>query len=348
MIPAQRVLVLLATFFIVGTVSAETILIEPTLVDSSDPVETALRNNKGRATTAIEGAGQALVIGYRSNEPINIFMVPLKDNESYVPTDFMQFTLPQSIDGSVRIDLTVSPGWKPGRTKYLLNLLTQTESAEAGFTSLEFEPSSVGQIISTGFRHLFTVEPYTPSSYHALRGYRVFGESITITLGILTLIITIGISIFSKTEKRLSHITILLVIVTLLYASRFSIDLLRFTHEHLVGYMNGIYDEAGSAHQIGRTISDIAKESSVPVHVAVCRDGTNYKEKIIRYVTYPTPVTTTATGATHAVVMDRGEWSMQTTIDKDGSHSTLLCGPIHRRAKKLTDFSDGSILFSLE
>jgi hypothetical protein len=348
MIPAQRVLIVLASFLIAGTVSAETTLIEPTLVDSSDPVENALRENKGRATTAIEGDGQALLIGYRSSEPITIFMVPLKKDESYVPMDFMHFTVPKSEDRSVRIDLTVSPGWKPGRTKYLLNLLTRTENAEAGFTSVEFEPSSIGQIISTGIHQFFTVEPYTPSSYHALRGYRMFGQSMTITLSILTLIVTIGLFVLTTAEKRLSRITGLLVIVTLLYASRFSVDLLRFTHEHLRGYIDGQYDEAGSAHQIGRMITDIAIASKNPVHVAVCRDGTNYKEKIIKYIAYPIPVTVSETGATMALVMDRGDWSLQTTTQGNRSRTMLHCGTINRFASKLTDFPDGSILFSLE
>jgi hypothetical protein len=275
-------------------------------------------------------------------------MVPLQSDKTYVPMDFMHFTLPKNEQGTVRIDLTVSPGWTPKVTTYLLNLLTTSDTVNAGFTNLTFEETSILTLITTGVRHLLTVEPYTPSSYHALRGYRIFGISFTIALGLLTVVIAGILFALSKPEKRLASITTLLTIVTLLYAVRFSIDLLRFTHEHLIGYMNGIYDEAGSAHQIGQTITDIRQQSTTPVRVAVCRDGTNYKEKIVRYITYPVHVSDVSTGATLALVMDKNDWSTQTTIDADGSHVTLHCGSIHRTAQKITDFADGSILFSLQ
>lgn len=327
---------------------AETLMIEPTLVTASDTVERALQVNKGRASTSIEGRGSALNISYTASEPIDVFMVPLQSDKTYVPMDFMHFTIPKNDKGSVRIDLTVSPGWTPKETTYLLNLLTTSDSVNAGFTDLSFEETSMFTVIKAGFRHLFTVEPYTPSSYHALRGYRIFGISLTITLGLLTVVIAVTLFALTKAEKRLSRITTLLTIVTLLYALRFSVDLLRFTHEHLIGYMNGIYDEAGSAHQIGRTITDISKQSATPVRVAVCRDGTNYKEKIVRYTAYPIHVSDVSTGATLALVMDKNDWSVETTIDAEGSKRTLHCGSINRTAQKITDFADGSILFSLQ
>lgn len=344
----HRIITASIALLIAGSVSAETLLIEPSLVDSSEPVEQALRENKGRAVTAIEGQGQALIIGYRASEPIDIFMVPLKSDETFVPMDFMHFTLPKSDDGSVRIDLTVSPGWTPLRTKYLLNVLTKTEDVSAGFTSVEFEPSDILQVLGAGIRHLFTVEPYTPSSYHALRGYRIFSASFTTLMGILLTVICVGCFAFVKAEKKLSYITAVLTLFCFMYGVRFSLDLLRFTHEHLQGYADGLYDEAGSAHQIGRTITDIARREKNPVRVYVCRDGTNYKEKIVKYIAYPTPVTTVATGATLALIMDKGEWGVETTIDRQRSLTTLHCGILHRQAEKLTDFPDGSVLFSLQ
>lgn len=330
------------------TAQAEMLTIVPDLVQSSDVVENELRVNMGRATTSIEGNGQALIIGYESDEPISIFMVPLQSDGSYVPMDFMHFTLPKSTGGSVRIDLTVSPGWQPTDTKYLLNLLTHTENAHAGFTQIEFEPTTLMKTLMTGVRHFFTVEPYTPSSYHALRGYRVYGHSITVILGVLLLLIVVAMFIVFKREQRTQKIFIVMLIICLVYGLRMSIDLTRFTSEHLGEYLHGTYDEAGSAHDIGKSIEVIANASPSPTRVAVCRDGTNYKEKIVRYMAYPIPVSETVTGATLALIMDRNNWSTETTIDEKGSHTILHCGAIHHRAEKLHDFADGSTLFLLQ
>lgn len=343
-----RVITACTAIVVAVPVLAETITIEPSLVTASDTVERALQLNKGRASTSIEGRGSRLNISYTASEPIDVFMVPLRSDKTYVPMDFMHFTLPKSEQGSVRIDLTVSPGWTPKETTYLLNLLTTSDNVNADFTDLSFEETSLLTVITAGLRHLFTVEPYTPSSYHALRGYRIFGISLTTVLGLVTVVMAGALFALTKTEKRLSRITTLLTIVTLLYGVRFSVDLLRFTHEHLVGYMDGIYDEAGSAHQIGRTITDISQQSTTPVRVTVCRDGTNYKEKIVRYVAYPIPVSEVSTGATLALVMDKNDWNTEMTIDARGSKRTLHCGSINQTAQKVTDFPDGSILFSLQ
>src|SRR5437667_3975805 len=88
---------------------AQTLQITPALIDSSEPVEQALNENKGHAITTLEGAGKALSITYSASEPIEVFMVPLETENAYVPTDYVRFTLPATTQGTVLIDLTMSP-----------------------------------------------------------------------------------------------------------------------------------------------------------------------------------------------------------------------------------------------
>lgn len=328
---------------------AQTLYITPTIVDSSDPVEQALKENEGRASTSIEGKGAMLSITYTANEPLEVYMVPLDAKRHFVPTDFLRFTLPATEEGDAVIDLTVSPGWSPSSKAWILNLLTKNENVEAGFSRVEFLPASLLKTVSALLQHFFTPEAYTPASYHALRGYRIFSIPVVPILGILTTIIAIGFLLFSKQQKIL---TALLIVVcgSLFYQLRFSVDLLRFNVEHLKGYAAGTYDEAGSAYLIAEALHEVAKEQKGGVAVYICRDGTSYKEKIIRYMAYPLRIAATndvAKEASFAVVTDKNDWSLRTETKDGASFQTLRCGALKKAATKLTDFPDGSILFSL-
>lgn len=333
--------------FAVPLAGAQSVFIRPAIVDSSEPVERALSENKGRASTALEGKGATLVISYHSNQPLEIYMVPLEKDDVFVPTDFLRFTLPQTEDGTASIDLTVSPGWKPVQQKWLVHLLSKDEKADAGFNSISFTPASPFRIVGAGVGHFLTPEPYTPSSYHALRGYRIFGAHVAVMLGIVTVIIALVVHLFVKRERRIVTAVAILLIGAGLYQLRFGLDLLRFTNQHLSEYAEGTYDEAGSAHLMAGAIKLIGKKGQT---VYSCRDGTNYKEKILRYFAYPVRISSDdadAAKADFAVVMDKQSWNLDTATVNKATVLTLRCGAVNRHAERLNTFADGSILFRL-
>lgn len=328
--------------------AAQVLKIEPAIVDSSSPVEEALRENKGRASTSIEGNGRALAVTYSSSEPIEVYMAPLDENGQFVATDFLYYTLPSSENGDVEIDLTVSPGWRPVTQRWVLHFLSKDKDTHATFTTLTFVPSSVFTVLHAAIGHFMTPEPYTPSSYHVLHGYRIMRAQFSVMFGILTVLVAVLVLIIARSPRKLPSLLAVLIIMTGLYQLRFSVDLLRFTNEHLRGYANGMYDEAGSAYQIAAVLTSLP---ATPKAVYVCRDGTNYKEKILRYMSYPIRISSEdgdAATAEFAVVMNKREWSLSTRTEKGQTSQTLNCGAVKRPATKVTDFPDGSILYLLQ
>lgn len=332
---------------------AQTLTITPAVVDSSAPVERALQENEGRASTAIEGQGGWLSLTYAASEPLQIFLAPLDADGGFVPTDFLRFTLPAADEADVLIDLTVSPGWSPAPHKWILHILTGRKDAEAGFLQMEFLPASPFATVKALFSHFFTVEPYTPSSYHALRGYRVFGTPTAPILGVVMLIAAAIAIVAAKKERKLPTLVMVLLAGCAFWQLRFSIDLLRFTHEHLTGYAAGLYDEAGSVYQAADIIREAVKTAKIKEEAAtvyVCRDGTNYQEKILRYMSYPIRISSQekdAATAAFVLVTDKKSWTLGTRTTGTSSVQTLNCGAVTSDAKKLTDFPDGSILFSI-
>ncbi len=330
------------------TSNAQVLEVRPTLVDNSSMVEQALRENTARTSTVLEGNGSLLQITYRSSEPIEVYLVPLAAEKSFVPTDYVRFTMPITQESTVNIDLTVSPGWSPGNHRYYFSLLSRTENADAAFIRVEFLPASAGQTLKALVRHIFTPEPYTPSSYHVLRGYRFLGISFTAALGVLILLAATLCALLVRRGLRLTAVLAVLIGGSLFYQLRFGIDLLRFTKEHLTGYeLHGIYDEAGSVHVIAENLRTLTQDGRQPAIVYVCRDGTNFKEKLLRYFTYPLNVSAEAASvksASYAVVMDKLQWSFDGTEKREG---TLRCGALNASAEKLTGFPDGSVLFRL-
>ncbi len=330
-------------------VSGQTLSIRPALIDASSAVEEALQHRQSQASTVIEGKGRTLEIEYTSTEPLDVFMVPLQNDETFVPTDYLHFTLPLTEKGTVQIDLTVSAGWSGRNTKWLVQLLSESEETGAAFTDLRFsdEGPSIGTIVA---KHIFTKEPYTPSSYHALRGYRFLGNSFTVWLGSLTVLLAIvSIAVAPKKRKRSVALGILFI-GSMLYATRFGVDLSRYSIEHLGEYADGTYDEAGSVHTLAAVIRSVAGQEPMHRTVYVCRDGTNFKEKLLRYFVYPVRVSANETlipVADFAVVMNKYKWSTSVTLSREQSTTVLTCGSLKRRAEKITTLQDGSVLFRL-
>lgn len=325
----------LALFVVPAITHAEELTIVPQTVDSSAPIEQALQENAGSASVRISGKGSAFRITYRATEPLTIFMTPLQADDRFSPSDFLTFTLPISDSSAATIDLTVSPGWSPREQMWLLHILTKNEEADAGFSTMDFVPSSPLTVVRAFLRHSFKTEPYTPSSYHALLGYRAYGYDLTFIFGIILFVVCAIVAIFAKRKMKIASVLLVLVGFQMLYGLRFGIDLVRYAAEHIPGYAAGTYDEAGSVYQIATVLREEKMHS-----VFVCRSGTNYKEKILRYAAYPIVVTSDPTlldGADAVMIMNAANWRF------DGS--SLFCDDLFVKATKASDFPDGSILF---
>ncbi|MSR67442.1 hypothetical protein EXS65_01260 [Candidatus Peribacteria bacterium] len=342
-------LTLLLSLLVPVFVDAQTLHITPALIDESHTLEQALMTMKSSASTTVEGLGGILEITYESSEPLEIYMVPMQKNESYVPTDYMRFTLPASEEGTVAIDLTVSPGWSLRNQHWLVHLLGKEETTNAAFSTIEFKTEGSKNVVVAATRHLLTKEFYTPGSYHALRGYRMLGRSFPIMFGILTIIGVLLCCILSPNKHCRRSVLGTLLIGSFLYQARFSIDLLRYTREHTQEYAEGTYDEAGSIHALADVLISLVKNPSATT-VYVCRDGTNFKEKLLRYFSYPIRISSelgVAATADYAVVMDKYEWEFDTTVTKDETTLIVKCGDMNRRAQKLSTYPSNEILFRL-
>lgn len=310
--------------------------ITPVIVNSSVQVEQGLRENKGSASTKLEGQGATLRITYVASEPLTVYTVPVNAAGQFAPHDFLTFMLPATEEGTVDIDLTVSPGWKPKTQTWVMHILTK-ENADAGFADVQFIRAGSASVALASVRHAFTVEPYSPSTYHGLRGYRVFGKDLTIIAGIILLVASGLTALIAAKGRRLQTVLVLLIGFQALYGLRFGIDLLRFSVEHTTGYAAGLYDEAGSVYRIAPVIRSLEATK-----VFVCRSGTSYKEKILRYFSYPVRVSAdpkNVTDADAALVMNAYDWSF------DGV--TLRCDDLTLKTTKHSVFPDGSVLFTL-
>jgi len=330
---------------------AQTLNIMPAIVDSSEPVEQALKKNEGRASTSLEGRGGMLSLTYTASEPLEIYMIPLDKDGHFVPTDFLRFALPKTDTGDILVDLTVSPGWSPKTGKWILYLLTKDEGVKAGFLQIDFVPINPLKLAYVAWRHFLTIEAYTPSSYHALRGYRVFAMPFVPIFGCFLLLLAVSLAWLLRKKEWFTVMVIVLIFGSYAYQLRFSVDLLRFSKEHLQGYAAGSYDEAGSAYLIVDALQEVTKHSErKEATVFICRDGSSYKEKILRYMAYPLRVSASdeaALLASFVVITDKDDWTLSTKTTNGASVQTLHCGTLERTAVQLADFPDGSILFSL-
>ena len=299
-----------------------------------------MRTNSGYASTTIEGDGRYLRLMYDASDPLTMFFAPMVTKETFNPADYVVATLPAGTGSDVRIDLAVAPGWKPVTRKYLFNILAPRKETTVAMHSSFFEPWSVGVLPLIALRQAWQIEPFSPSSFHALRGYRMFGIATNTIAGIVLWIVA-GVILV---RRRKTGGAIMIIGVTaafvLLSGMHAGIDQLRLVREH-VGSMlsDGTYDEAGSSYDIAETITMLREPHD---NVVVCRTGANLREKILRYMLYPLRVTSahdTLTDSSLIVVSYEAPWQMKNDV--------LTCNDITARVKKLREFSDGSLLFSV-
>lgn len=317
---------------------AAELTITPELALSSDQYG-VLSSYKQFSEGSIAGAGARLSFEYSTSDELNAYIAILDDTGFYNPADLYHFVLPATQGQRVHVKLNALTTWSPGHHVYYINFVSNAETTDAQFGQMLVTPSTFIQTVGAIITHPFSLEPFWVSSAHLLRGYRILSTSLSAILGLI-LCIGIAVLLIIKRKEALYQLLGILVAAVLLYNLRVSTDLTIHSVKHLHSWMtNYSYGEARDTY--GAADSLIADEIENK-NVSVCFDSTDYFAKLFRYLVYPVPVTMTSDiteNTTHVLVTHALEWNYENGI--------LQCGNINKAATKISEFPDGTVLFSL-
>ncbi|MBU0458700.1 hypothetical protein KJ652_02125 [Patescibacteria group bacterium] len=269
------------------------------------------------ASVKIDGEGTQFNINYSAPSTIDLYILFMEKDGTFNPRNILFAELPQGEQETI-IPISDTGGWSRGNNNYKLHFLTDKDSVpEVSKVELSGNLS-----IADGIKQFFAPEPFTPSSYHRLNGYKLFGYSATFVLLILTLI---GSLIFIKNRK-----VQILIFLGMIFISnaRFSIDSLRYTYTHLTA---NTYASAGSAYEIAEYLHKNDIEN-----IALCSDGNSYFKTVLSYALYPAKI---KDESENILVHSAFNWSFENDV--------IRCGETEANAIKLNGFPDGSVLFSL-
>lgn len=308
-----------------------------TLVRSSADVESALYQSRSQARQIIEGNGSAIEITYTAGSSTDIFIVPMDEDGTYDTLGMLRGTLPQTTEqATVSLDMTQSPMWSLNKRKFLFLFLSAAQDGDATFYDVQFSGTTVGDLARAFFSHAVLPEVYAPSTYHVLRGYTVLSTPVTPVFGILAVIAAVAYALWWR--KRPYYVLLILLLGHLAYGARVATDITAISVDHLrEWYTEGTYDEARGVHAIGAALAHLDANAKV----YVCRDGTNYREKILRYVAFPVEVLgdENANDAGYALVMGKRDWTYE--------NGTLRCGMKEGSAEHVQTFYDGTQLYRI-
>lgn len=289
-----------------------------------------------RSNITVDGRGDRIRVAYSSPAPIQIDLAPMRRGTGYDPAEILHATLPAGTHEAV-LDLTATPGWSPFSQTYFLFFYGVDKENPGEVTDVSFAPWTLTSLVRTAARNLLMREEYQVATFHALRGTHLLGFSLSLVLGLLTLIATLAFA------RRSPHAMLAVLATGMLVSTAwFGIDLARFTVTHVAEwYAKGTYAKAGAL----KTAADLLKSESsryaVPLAVHVCSDETDYYAKVLRYFAYPVAVSVkeeSIAQATHVLVAGKWQWA----YDK----GTLTCGGIQGKAREIATFADGSVLFA--
>lgn len=293
------------------------------LLGEDIPIETIISKATSHAEADLTGPGEAIELTYSSSEPLDVLVMFPSVDGGFTPLETLQAHLPEGQRVTAAIHLTESPGWSPLRKQYRLHFLTESQTG-VEFHDVNFVRGSFISSITSSVKQFLGSQPYSPSSYHRLPGYRIAGISFGVLFGFLLIVL----SLWFAWKKQYQRIILGAIILTLLSHARFSVDAVRYSLEH----SRRDYATAGSLFQI----VDWITEHEV-TGVALCNDGTTYAEKLLSYHIYPLLLTE---DPSHVVVYR--------AVDTSFNGTTLRCGKEQFSASKLKDFPDGSSLYSVD
>jgi len=297
------------------TCFAASIISNPVPADLNQ-LNQSISEEASHASVDLSGKGADLKINYSSPSPLSIYILFLNDDGSVNPREIVSAELPKGTAVESLIPLSQTRGWSWGERKYKLHFLTDKGVVPAiSKVEISGSPSLID-----GIKQFFALEPFTPSSYHRLSGYKLFGISFTLALTLILIIL-----LFFRRKKHVMNVIIILI---LLFNVRFSMDLLRYTKINL---SSDTYSTAGSAYQI----ADYFKSNEIN-SIQLCSDGNTYFPTILKYAGYPLSVNSEAD---HVLIRNAFKWSFE--------NGNLTCGDLTAPATQISKFPDGSILFKL-
>lgn len=288
-----------------------------------DRLQQVISGNVSHASTDVEGTGNALRIRYSSESPIDVYILFLLEEDTLNPRETLFAKLPQDTEGEALIPLSHTRGWRAGTQKLRIHFLTEKEAEHAIHSVLLTD----GTARMGGLRQFFAQEPFSPSSYHRLEGYRIFGLSSTaLLMGILFLLLA-GTLIFKKNRIAL----VIALAGVLLSNGRFTADLLRMTYANTKEWTQAhTYAAAGSTYEI----ASFLQENNIETF-RLCTDGNSYFPVLLEYAAYPSVI---AQDAKHVLVRNAYDWSYD--------NGFLRCRDIEHAASRVKTFADGTELFS--
>lgn len=322
----QRLLLFLAIVsFPLSVYAAE---VDVQQVGDGARIEELLNTAISRATTELQGKGTTLHLAYSSPEDLSVIILFTSTAGLFDPLDSLVVTLPAGARQKADIDLTHSTGWTPSTPMYRLHFIS-TSSEGATFEKVEFTGTSLSDIVSAGFTQLISPLPFTPSSYHRLRSYSVFGIEMIPVMG--SFIVFVVLILIVQKKNRVAMLVV--VSMTLLLNARFSIDALRYSIAHAREFLvSGTYVTAGSLQQIAE---DLRKYDAKGV--VLCHTGTSFAERFLQYHVYPIPLNSGF--ASHIVVHN--------ATDSSYARGVLQCGSDRYSAELVHTYKDSSQLFSI-
>jgi len=315
---------LLALALSAQTCIAAEMTVQPSAA-SMDRLQQVISGNAAHASTDVEGAGNTLRIRYSSENPIDVYILFLREGDTLNPRDTLFAELPPDDEGEALIPLSHTRGWRAGTQKLRIHFLTEKESEHA-IHSVQLTEATVR---AGGVRQYLAPEPFSPSSYHRLEGYRIFGMPSTVLLT-CTVLILLAAALFLR-NKRIT--LVILLAGAFLSNGRFTADLLRMTYANTKEWTQAhTYAAVGSVYEIASYL----QENDVQT-VRLCTDGNSYFPVLLQYASFPSVI---AQDAKHVLVRNAYDWSYD--------NSFLRCRNIEHAATRVKTFADGSELFSLQ
>jgi len=319
-------LLLVFLSLLVSTAHAVPLEIPTKPIDDTLRVERVIQTAASTARSEIEGQGTHVQLHYSSDVPVEVFITPVRADESFDPRDILMGTLPPAQEQTVLLQLNSSSIWSPDENAYRLTFVSPQKSGMQ-FTIVQFEGSS---LLGTALEQYFQKETYNPTVYHRLRGPMVFGTSMTFVIGIL---IIVGALLLLITKKK-HRILPLIVVLILLTQFRFSFDAVRYTSDHFSEWLrNETYGTTGSTYGIASVVQELDEP-----RIKLCTSSTSYRPTLLNYALYP--VQFVQQRPTHVLVSQSIDWSYAAGV--------LQCDGERFWAEEFQTFPDGSVLFAIQ
>ena len=311
--------ILLTIFLAAQTCVAASMVIKPELA-SANRLQQMSSGEYSHATVNLDGEGKSLLIHYSSSSDIDSYILFINDDGSMNPRNILYVSLPRGEEADATVLLSESRGWTNNEMHLRLYF----------FTDKEFDGSiSSAEIIDTGrigggIFQFFSKEPYSPSSYHRIVGYRLYGKSATATFIVIGLL---SVIIFRNKKRVIIGLFLACIFLT---SGRFALDSIRYSSDHLTEWIsNGTYASAGSTYEIASYIN----ESNIKLF-RICTDGNSYFSSLLQYAAYP------------SVLSDDADYLVvRNSFDHSFENEILRCGGNNFSASFIKSFPDGTNLY---